>query len=80
MRRWICLRKSRYVKFDTNASMALKTESIMGEQLKDYNNRIANLERKMTDWETRYYKQFTAMEKAMSQFQSQSSSLASYFN
>ncbi|SCY96170.1 flagellar hook-associated protein 2 [Paenibacillus polysaccharolyticus] len=66
-------------KFDTNASMALKTESIMGEQLKDYNNRISNLERKMTNWETRYYKQFTAMEKAMSQFQSQSSSLASYF-
>ncbi|MDP9699851.1 flagellar hook-associated protein 2 [Paenibacillus intestini] len=66
-------------KFDTNASATLKTESIMGEQLKDYNNRISNLERKMTDWETRYYKQFTAMEKAMSQFQSQSSSLAGYF-
>ncbi|MGQ8873604.1 flagellar filament capping protein FliD [Paenibacillus sp. TSA_86.1] len=66
-------------KFDTNASMALKTESIMGEQLKDYNNRISNMERKMTDWETRYYKQFTAMEKAMSKFQSQSSSLAGYF-
>ncbi|MDP4098593.1 flagellar filament capping protein FliD [Paenibacillus sp. P96] len=65
-------------KFDTNASMNLKTESIMGEQLKEYNKRIFDMERKMTNWETRYYKQFTAMEQAMSQLQSQSSSLTSY--
>lgn len=66
-------------KTDTDASMTLKTESSMGEQLKNYNNRIKDLDRKMITWETRYYKQFAAMEKAMSQFQSQSSSLASYF-
>lgn len=64
---------------DADASMTLKTESIMGEQLKNYNKRITDLERKMTAWETRYYKQFAAMEKAMNQFQSQSSSLSSYF-
>ncbi|MDR6720305.1 flagellar filament capping protein FliD [Paenibacillus sp. 2003] len=66
-------------KLDSNASMTLKTESIMGEQLKQYNKRASEMERKVTDWEKRYYKQFAAMEKAMSQFQSQSSSLASYF-
>lgn len=66
-------------KQDTDATMTLKTESIMGEQLKQYNKRISNLETKMTDWETRYYKQFAAMEKAMSQMQSQSSSLSSFF-
>ncbi|WJM07851.1 flagellar filament capping protein FliD [Paenibacillus sp. PK1-4R] len=64
---------------DSDASMTLKTESIMGEQLKNYNKGISDLERKMTAWETRYYKQFAAMEKAMNQFQSQSSSLSSYF-
>ncbi|CAM4521111.1 flagellar filament capping protein FliD [Paenibacillus xylanexedens] len=66
-------------KSDTDASMTLKTESSMGQQLKNYNNRISDLDRKMVTWETRYYKQFAAMEKAMSQFQSQSSSLSSYF-
>ncbi|PQP85399.1 flagellar capping protein [Paenibacillus sp. PCH8] len=66
-------------KQDADASIALKTESSMGLQLKNYNSRISDLDRKMTVWETRYYKQFAAMEKAMSQFQSQSSSLASYF-
>ncbi|MGO4733181.1 flagellar filament capping protein FliD [Paenibacillus sp. 2KB_22] len=66
-------------KTDTDASMTLKTESSMGQQLKNYNNRISDLDRKMITWETRYYKQFAAMEKAMSQFQSQSSSLSGYF-
>ncbi|GAB1157973.1 flagellar hook-associated protein 2 [Paenibacillus illinoisensis] len=66
-------------KQDTDATMTLKTESIMGEQLKQYNKRISSLEQKMVDWETRYYKQFAAMEKAMSQMQSQSSSLTSFF-
>lgn len=66
-------------KYDTDATMTLKTESIMGDQLKNYNKRISDLERKMTDWETRYYKQFAAMEKAMSQLQSQSSSLTGFF-
>lgn len=66
-------------KQDADASMTLKIESSMGQQLKNYNNRISDLDRKMTVWETRYYKQFAAMEKAMSQFQSQSSSLSSYF-
>lgn len=59
--------------------MTLKTESIMGEQLKQYNKRASEMERKVSTWETRYYKQFAAMEKAMSQLQSQSSSMASYF-
>lgn len=50
----------------------------MGKQLKNYNSRITEFERKMKDAETRYYKQFTAMETAMSKYQSQSSSLTSY--
>ncbi|MGN7169666.1 flagellar filament capping protein FliD [Paenibacillus cellulositrophicus] len=62
-------------KFSTDVNATYKTESIMGNQLKDYNQRIANLQTRLQDIEERYYKQFTAMEQAMSNYQSQSASL-----
>ncbi|MFC9711166.1 flagellar filament capping protein FliD [Paenibacillus sp. NPDC056933] len=65
-------------KYDSNASISLNVDSIMGKQLKEYKSRITEFERKMKDAETRYYKQFTAMESAMNKYQSQSSSLTSY--
>ncbi|WP_440113451.1 flagellar filament capping protein FliD [Paenibacillus sp. QZ-Y1] len=64
-------------KVDTDGSFTLNADSIMGKQLKNYNSRITEFERKMKDAEARYYKQFTAMESAMSKYQSQSSSLTS---
>ncbi|MFD2703186.1 flagellar filament capping protein FliD [Paenibacillus shunpengii] len=66
-------------KFSSDINSIFKEESVMGRRLKDYNNRISTLELKLQNLETRYYKQFTAMETAMSKYESQSSSLAGYF-
>ncbi|MDF9840143.1 MULTISPECIES: flagellar filament capping protein FliD [unclassified Paenibacillus] len=65
-------------KFTTDLTATYKTESVMGRMLKDYNSRIDAMTDRLTDLETRYYKQFTAMETAMSKYNSQSSSLSSY--
>lgn len=50
----------------------------MDKQLSDYSKDIKKWETKLADMEDRYYKQFTAMEKALTKLQSQQSSLASY--
>ncbi len=47
------------------------------KQIDDYEDDLNTLEDKLTDIENRYYKQFTAMEKAMSNMNSQSSYLSS---
>lgn len=65
-------------KFDSNANSTFKEISSMGNQLKDYNKRITALQSRLNDMETRYYKQFSAMEEAMSKYQAQSSSLAGF--
>ncbi|GIP42148.1 flagellar hook-associated protein 2 [Paenibacillus sp. J45TS6] len=67
-------------KYSGDLNSIFKEESIMGRQLKDYNKRIDVLQLKLTNLETRYYKQFTAMETAMNKYNSQSSSLSSYFS
>lgn len=67
-------------KFSTDLNFAYKTESVMGRMLKDYNSRINSLQDRLSDLETRYYKQFTAMETAMNKYNSQSSSLSSLFS
>jgi len=43
---------------------------------KSYKKDIATLEKKLKEMENRYYKQFSAMESAMSKLNSQSSQLA----
>ena len=50
--------------------------SSMGKILEDYNKRITAMQRRLDDQETRYYKQFTAMETAMGKLNSQSSLFA----
>ncbi len=55
------------------ASGAADTESVMAKQLKDYNKQITALQTRLTDMETRYYTQFTAMETALQKMNSQSS-------
>ncbi len=65
-------------KYSSDINSVYKEESVMGRKLKDYNKRISSLEVRLVDMETRYYKQFTAMEKAMNKYQSQSSSLTNY--
>lgn len=44
----------------------------------EYKKRISVLEKKLTDMENKYYKQFSAMETALAKLQSQSNSLASF--
>ncbi|AIQ76833.1 flagellar filament capping protein FliD [Paenibacillus sp. FSL L8-0323] len=67
-------------KFSADINSTYKTESVMGRLLKDYNSRIDAWADRLTDMETRYYKQFTAMETAMSKYNSQSSSLSSFMS
>ncbi|PYE50641.1 flagellar filament capping protein FliD [Paenibacillus barcinonensis] len=62
-------------RFTTDVTSTFSEENPMGRQLKQYNSRIALMQRNIASTEDRYYKQFAAMEKAMSQMQSQSASL-----
>jgi flagellar hook-associated protein 2 len=62
-------------RFSGDLSAAFKDESVMGKQMKEYTSRISDLMKQLDDQETRYYQQFSAMETAMNQLQSQSSSL-----
>ncbi|MBE7681620.1 flagellar filament capping protein FliD [Paenibacillus sp. P13VS] len=64
-------------KFSTDLNSIYKEESVMGKRLKNYNKQIKEMQTRLTSAEERYYKQFTAMETAMSKYQSQSSSLLS---
>ena len=56
-----------------------KDQSILGQQLYKMDTDIRNLEKRLIDIEDRYYRQFTAMEKAISSYNSQSSYLTSMF-
>ncbi|WP_127549087.1 flagellar filament capping protein FliD [Paenibacillus amylolyticus] len=62
-------------RFTTDITSTFSAENPMGRQLKEYNSRISTMQRNISTTENRYYKQFAAMEKAMTQLQSQSSSL-----
>lgn len=64
-------------RFSADLSSTYKEESVMGRKLKDYNSRISTMLRNLQNAENRYYKQFTAMETAMSKLNSQSSNLLS---
>ncbi|MGG6313261.1 flagellar filament capping protein FliD [Paenibacillus macerans] len=64
-------------KFSGDLNSIYKEESVMGKQLKEYNQRILAMQDRLDQMETRYYKQFTAMETAMNKYNSQASSLLS---
>lgn len=51
----------------------------IGKNMKDLNKRIADFQRRLQEVETRYWNQFTAMEKAISNMNSQSNYLMSQF-
>lgn len=51
----------------------------LGRQMKDMNERIGNFENKLAQTEERYWRQFTQMEKAISQLNEQSEYLTSQF-
>ncbi|MNM60954.1 Flagellar hook-associated protein 2 [compost metagenome] len=62
-------------KYSGDLSSVFKNDSVMGKQLKDYTDQISTMKTRLNDAETRYYKQFSAMETAINRLQSQSSSL-----
>ncbi len=57
------------------SALTLYNDKELSKQIDDYEDDLDTLEDKLTDMEDRYYKQFTAMETAMSKLNSQSSSL-----
>ncbi len=59
-----------------SSAMTFYNDKEIKSQISDYEDELKALQDKLNDEEDRYYKQFTAMEKAMSQAQSQSNSLA----
>ncbi|WP_409347038.1 flagellar filament capping protein FliD [Paenibacillus sp. MBLB4367] len=77
-----------YEKFDAmfkqisnkaGTSDSIETNFTMGKEMLDINKKINELSTKMETLETRYYKQFTAMEKYLSQMNTQSSWLSQQF-
>lgn len=65
-------------KYSSDINAKYNEQSVMGKELTDLKSRISDLTRRLTDMETRYYKQFSAMENALNKMNSQSASLASF--
>lgn len=60
-----------------SSALTIYNDKQMKTELEKYNEELKKMETKLQDIEDRYYKQFSAMEKAMSSLNSQSNSLAS---
>ena len=60
-------------------SSSVNNTFTLGSLLDNYEDKISAFEEKMKSLESRYYKQFTAMEKAINRANSQSAQLSSYF-
>lgn len=60
-----------------SGSIEALDDSVLGKQLKELGQRESDLERRLEDIETRYYKKFTAMEQALQKLNSQGSWLSS---
>ncbi|MER2007822.1 MAG: flagellar filament capping protein FliD [Psychrobacillus sp.] len=67
-------------KIEAKAGKATATDQqyTLGKSLIDMNTRISNFQRRLEDIETRYWKQFTAMEQAISKANSQSGYLSQF--
>ena len=62
-------------KTEYSSSFTLYDDVAMKNEYKDYTEKITKQEQKITDFEDRYYKKFSAMETAMAKLNSQTSSL-----
>lgn len=60
------------------SALSFYNDKEMTKQMMQYKKDIKSWETKLSDMEDRYYKQFSAMETALSKLQSQQNSLASY--
>lgn len=72
------------VAMNSNKSMSsaykIYNDKSLNSKLNDFDKEIVKLEEKMVAMEDKYYKQFAAMEKALSNLNSQNSFLSSFFN
>lgn len=68
------------IKKKTGYSSILLDETVLGKQMQLLSKQITAGTSRLSDLETRYYKQFSAMEKAIQQYNQQSTSLAGYFS
>lgn len=62
-----------------SSALTFYNDKEMKKQISQYNKDIKKWETKLKDMEDRYYKQFTAMEKALSSLSSQQNALSGYF-
>lgn len=63
----------------TSSALTFYNDKQITKQLKQYKTDISDWDEKLQDMEDRYYKQFSAMEKALSNLNSQTASLSSLF-
>ncbi len=62
-----------------SSTMTFYNDKKMKKEVDQYKKDITTWEKKLADMEDRYYKQFSAMEKAMSNLQSQQNTLSGFF-
>lgn len=62
-----------------SSALTFYNDKDMAKQVTEYNKQIKNWEKKLTTMETKYYKQFSAMETAMAKLNSQSSYISGFF-
>ncbi|TFE29033.1 flagellar filament capping protein FliD [Cohnella luojiensis] len=67
--------KAGTIKYSTDINAAFLPTSNIGEKLTSIDSRVADLNRRLSLIETRYFKQFTAMEVAMNKYNAQAGSL-----
>ena len=66
-------------KTDYSSSFTLYDDVAMKEEYKDYTSKISKQEQKITDFEDRYYKKFSAMETALAKLSSKESAISGLF-
>ena len=59
-----------------SSALPVYNDKQLTKELKDYKKEKTSMEKRLKELEDRYYKQFTAMEKAMASLNSQTNSLA----
>ena len=67
-------------KTEYSSSFTLYDDVAMKDEYNDYTSKIKNQEEKITDFEDRYYKKFSAMETALAKLSSKESAIAGLFN
>lgn len=63
-----------------SSAFTIYNDKQMKEDIDDYNEKILKQEQKITDFEDRYYKKFSKMEKALSTLESKNNAVSQLFN